>query len=158
KVDRWLIEQATRGGTNRIVLFRAKDRAGERVWQFDPSLSDAELEEAGYLLTVALIPFHRRLLAHGIVLMVHTDWGLRECYAMRHGVRKLEGELEREARGSDSPVAQIDQWLLSNMLLHVALSLDHVASRLLPLHLGMIDRRWKQLEPMLAALPPHAID
>ena len=48
KVDRWLIDQAVRrSGKSRLILFRACNRQGERVWQFDPSLSDAELEEAG---------------------------------------------------------------------------------------------------------------
>jgi hypothetical protein len=159
KVDRWLIDQAVRRqGRNRVILFRACNGRDERVWQFDPSLSDAELEEAGYVLTCALVPFHRRLLNAGVVLMVHTDWGVRECYAMRHGVRKLEGELKHPKQGVDTAVLAADRWLLSNMLLHVALSLQHVTQRLLPLHLGMIDRRWSQVSPMLSELPRQSID
>ena len=158
KVDRWLIDQAVqRSGKSRMILFRACNRYGERVWQFDPSLSDAELEEAGYLLTCALVPFHRRLLNAGVVLMVHTDWGVRECYAMRHGVRKFENELSANAASLNKEVQTVDRWLLNNMLLHVALSIDHVTQRLLPLHLGMIDRRWEQLEHTLRQLPPDAV-
>ena len=159
RVDRWLLEQAARRkGRNRVILFRACNRQGERVWQFDPSLTDAELEEAGYLLTCALLPFHRRLLHSGVVLMVHTDWGLRECYAMRHGVRRLGDELRASAAGVEAEVRQADRWLLGNMLLHVALSLDHVAQKLLPLHLGMLERRWSQLQTLLGQLPAHAVD
>src|SRR5688572_7529668 len=45
RVDRWLIDQAVqRSGKSRMILFRACNRFGERVWQFDPNLSDAELE------------------------------------------------------------------------------------------------------------------
>lgn len=159
RVDRWLIEQAARRqGRNRLILFRACNRAGERVWQFDSSLSDPELEEAGYLLTCALLPFHRRLLHAGVVLMTHTDWGVRECYAMRHGVRKLEDELKAANVGLHPAVRAVDRWILSNMLLHVALSLEHVTERLLPLHLGMIERRWSQLESQLRELPAEAVD
>lgn len=159
RVDRWLIQQAAqRQGRNRLILFRACNRARERVWQFDPSLSDAELEEAGYLLTCALLPFHRRLLHAGVVLMAHTDWGVRECYAMRYGVRKLEDELQATNVAVHPVVKTIDRWVLSNMLLHVALSLEHVTERLLPLHLGMIERRWSQLESQLRQLPPEAVD
>lgn len=159
RVDRWLLEQASRRrGRNRVILFRACNREGERVWQFDPGLSDAELEEAGYLLTCALLPFHRRLLHSGVVLMVHTDWGLRECYAMRHGVRRLGEELKSSTAHAESEVRQVDSWLLGNMLLHVALSFNHVAQKLLPLHLSMLERRWSQLQPLLAQLPAHAVD
>ncbi len=158
-VDRWLIEQtARREGRNRVILFRAKNERGERVWQFDPELSDAELADAGYLLSYALVPFHRRLLNKGVVLMVHTDWGVRECYAMRSGVRRLERELSDGGPGAEAPLREIDRWLLNNMLLHVALSLEHVTERLLPHHLTMIDRRWHQLQPLLAELPRHAVD
>jgi hypothetical protein len=159
KVDRWLIAQAeARRGRARVVLFRACNTLNERVWQFDPSLSDAELEEAGYLLTCALVPFHRRLLAVGIVLMVHTDWGVRECYAMRHGVRAREKELLSKIEGAPSLVNQVDAWVLNNMLLHVALSLKHVTERLLPMHLGMVERRWAQVLPLLGRLPNSTID
>ena len=156
QVDRWLIGQAqARRGNARIVLFRACNSAGDRVWQFDPGLREAELEEAGYLLTCALVPFHRRLLDAGVVLMAHTDWGIRECYAMRYGVRRREQELAQSAEG---PLREVDRWLLGNMLLHVALSLEHVAERLLPNHLSMVDRRWLQLAPLLSQLPRSAID
>src|SRR6187401_905640 len=108
RVDRWLIDQAVqRAGKSRMILFRACNRLGERVWQFDPSLSDSELEEAGYLLTCALVPFHRRLLNAGVVLMVHTDWGVRECYAMRHGVRKFENELSANAASLNKEVQTV---------------------------------------------------
>jgi hypothetical protein len=159
RVDRWLIEQAARRqGRNRIIMFRACNHENERVWQFDPTLSDSELEEAGYLLTCALVPLHRRLLAVGVVLMVHTDWGLRECYAMRHGVRKLESELQGKRLLSGSAVQQADLWLLGNMLLHVALSLEHVTKKLLPLHLGMLERRWNQIGPLLSRLPKDTVE
>ena len=154
-VDRWLIGQvAARHDNVRIVLFRACNSAGLRVWQFDATLSEPELQDAGYVLTRALVPFHRRLLNAGVVLMAHTDWGLRECYAMRYGVRRREQEL---AEGKQNSVHEVDRWLLGNMLLHVALSLEHVTQRLLPNHLSMVDRRWHQVTQLLKQLPPAAV-
>jgi hypothetical protein len=76
---------------------------------------------------------------------------------MRHGVRKLEQELTLETPASNQQVRSVDRWLLNNMLLHVALSIEHVTQRLLPLHLGMLDRRWEQLQSALAQLPPEAV-
>ncbi len=157
-VDRWLLEQAaSRASRAKVILFRAMNDVGERVWQFDPALNDQELEEGGYVLTRALLPFHRRLLAAGMVLMVHTDWGLRECYAMRHGVRKLKQELEQGPDKAD-PIVEADRWILSNMLLHVALSMNHVVSQLLPSHLAMLERRQVFLKNLVASLPASSID
>lgn len=157
-VDRWLIQQAAqRADRAKVILFRAVNAQGERVWQFDPDLSDQELSEGGYVLTRALLPFHRRLLKSGMALMVHTDWGLRECYAMRQGVRQLKSELKRGPSPQD-PVIEADHWILSNMLLHVALSMDHVITELLPTHLPMIDRRLSFLKALITNLPASAVD
>ena len=65
--------------------------------------------------------------------------------------------LRANAASLNKEVQTVDRWLLNNMLLHVALSIDHVTQRLLPLHLGMIDRRWEQLEHTLRQLPPDAV-
>jgi len=155
-VERWLLEQIkNRGERARVVLFRAVNDKRERVWQFDPALSENQLEEGGYVFSKALVPFHRRMLASGVVLMVHTDWGLRECYAMRHGLRRLVQELD--AISVRDPVQEADRWVLSHMLLHVALGLDHVTTSLLPTHLTMIERRYRSALELVSRLPPDAI-
>jgi hypothetical protein len=157
KVERWLMAQARkRGERARLVLFRAVNDKGERVWQFDPDLREAELEQGGRILSKALLPFHRRLMASGVVLMVHTEWGTRECYAMRHGIRALIDEYD--AQRALSPVDEADRWILTHMLLHVALNADHVTGSLLPTHLTMIDRRWPRVRELIAQLPREAID
>jgi hypothetical protein len=156
-VERWLIEQARLlAASGRIILFRAMNDGGERVWQFDPTLSDPELEEGGCVLSKALLPFHRRLLASGVVLMIHTDWGLRECYAMRSGVQKALLEVDRST--DSGPTREVDCWVLNHMLLHAALKLDHVMASLLPRHLPMVERRWPRVRELVARLPPTAID
>jgi hypothetical protein len=99
QVERDLIEQARRRGGVRVVLFRAVNDAGERVWQFDPHFDQPQLEEAGLVMIEALLPLHRRLMAAGVMLMVHTDWGARECHAMRHGTKIMS---RRTARGPAS--------------------------------------------------------
>ena len=155
-VERWLLEQIRkRGERARVVLFRAVNDKRERVWQFDPALSESQLQEGGYVMSKGLVPFHRRMLASGVVLMVHTDWGLRECHAMRHGIRRLIQELDA-IRDRDA-VEEADRWVLSHMLLHVALHLDHVTTSLLPTHLTMIERRYPSVLELVSQLPPHAI-
>ena len=157
KVERWMIDEARkRGERARVLLFRAMNTQGERVWQFDPDMTEQELEEAGVILTKALLPFHRRLMASGVVLMVHTEWGIRECYALRHGIRTLVRELD--GKSNLTPVEEADRWLLTHMLLHVSLNLEHVSTTLLPTHLTMIDRRWPRVRELVGLLPRDAID
>src|SRR5205814_7583732 len=74
QVERSLIAQVRRRDDVRVVLFRAKNDTGERVWQFGPDLEDSMMEDAGTVMTRALLPLHRRLMAAGVMLMVHTDW------------------------------------------------------------------------------------
>jgi len=90
---------------------------------------------------------HRALLASGVVLMVHTDWGHRESFAMRYGVRALTLEIARSAMPNTARRA--DGWILRNMLMHVALSFDHVVYKLLPAQIGLIERRWSRIVKML---------
>src|SRR6185503_2892331 len=86
QVERNLIAQVRRRENVRIVLFRAKNDAGQRVWQFGPDIQDSMMADVGIVMTKALLPLHRRLMAAGVMLMVHTDWGGRECVAMRDGM------------------------------------------------------------------------
>jgi len=153
RVERWLVDQVSRRGA-RMILFRAVNEAGQRVWQFDPTLSEQEIEEGGTVMVQALLPLHRSWLSAGVVLIVHTDWGLRECHAMRHGARVLERDLS--GRRGD-PVGDADRWILKHMLLHVALGVDHITKSLLPVHLTMIERRWPRVRELLAALPKDAV-
>jgi hypothetical protein len=161
RVERWLIEQARKGSSSAsIVLFRAVNDAGERVWQFDPALSQADLEDGGYVMSRALLPFHRRLMASGVVLMVHTDWGIRECYAMRTGVERAIAEqegVEKAPPAESNPTREADRWVLRHMLLHAALDLDHVLKTLLPGHLSMVERRLSRVRELVAQLPADAI-
>jgi hypothetical protein len=154
--DRYLIDEVTRRRP-RVAIFRAADDGQRRLWEFDPKLSDAEAEELGYRLTRALLPIHRRMLHRGVALMVHTEWGTRECYAMRYGVRKAAAELTATARGASS-VTQVDTWILRNMLFHVALTIEHVTEKLLPDHVRMIERRWQRLKGVTEHLPPSVVD
>jgi hypothetical protein len=152
-VERDLIRRVLQHEHVRVVLFRAVDEDGRRVWELDQGLSESELEDAGLVMTRALLPLHRRLMAGGVMLMVHTDWGLRDCHAMRHGVRTMGRSLAQRT----TPLEVADHWLLTHMLLHLALPFERVATSWLPGHLALIDRRWTRMREIVARLPPEAI-
>ena len=156
--DRYLIEQAKKCGSRvHLAAIRAANEAGERLWSFDPKLSSSQAEELGYLITKSLLPVHRRLMANGVALLAHTEWGTRECYAMRYGMRRLLTELEQQPH-ADAALTDVDRWILRNMLFYFALDLELVASSLLPNQIAMLERRWARVSDLVTKLPPHYLD
>lgn len=156
--DRYLIEQTRkRGHRVHLAVFRAANDAGERLWSFDPQLSSSQVEELGYLVTKGLLPVHRRMMANGVALLAHTEWGTRECYAMRCGVRRLLTELEQQPHPS-AALTDVDRWVLRNMCFHFALGFEHVTKSLLPNQIPMIERRWARVSELVTKLPRNFLD
>jgi hypothetical protein len=145
---------AARRARARVLVLRAADDTGTRLWQLDPSLDEPALAEGGYVLSRAILPLHRRLVAAGVMLMVHTEWGVRECYAMRERVVRLAAE----RRSATDACGALDDWLLRHVLLHTALGFDHVVKNVLPSHVTMIDRRAARVTSLLAELPASELD
>jgi hypothetical protein len=156
--DRLLIEETRRRrGRVHIGAIRARNELGECVWSFDPNLTGTQVEELGYLLTCVLLPVHRRMLANGVAVFAHTEWGTLECYAMRQGVRRLLAELRAHPH-PDAALTEIDLWILRNMLFHFSLSLQHVTTHLLPHQIRLLERRWDHVSELLTKLPSHFVD
>lgn len=156
KVDRMIVgEAAARKGNIQLAFFRAMDEQGQIAWSFDETLSPDECDELGYLLVRALLPIHRRMMAQGIGLLVHSEWGDRECSAMRHGREKNRRELED--RIDSEPVAAADAWILRNMLFHSTLPIEKLVRGTLPSQLRLIAARQKRIGELIAALPEDAL-
>lgn len=151
EVEQKLIKEA-QARDARVVLFRAA--VGERLlWQFDPSFDDDELVQAGYVMTMGLLPLHRRFVRAGVVLLFHSGWATRECYAMRAGVERAA-----EGRTGHGGCDRLDRWILRTMLHHVALSDEHVLENLLPTHLSLINRRRRRVQSLVGATPAKFVD
>jgi hypothetical protein len=157
EVDRQLIREcARRSSRAHVVILRGVDVLGAPGWSFDPELGEDEGLELGYLLTGALLPVHRRILAAGMATLIHSDWGEREYAAMRHGVTRFAEELSAQA--SPTPTERADQWILRNMLFHFALPLDRIVEAVLPGHLSLLQSRAARMKDLLRELPPEALD
>ena len=157
EVDRRLVSEcAVRRGRVHVAILRGVDVLGHPGWSFDPELNAVELEEMGYLLTRALLPVHRRMMAAGLSALVHSDWGEREYIAIRQGVSTLAAELSRK------PVAgateRADLWILRNMLFHFSLPLERIVESVLPGHLRIIEGRAARTRELIEQLPPDAVD
>lgn len=144
-VEQWLVAYAAGHSEQcRIMILRAVNSEQERVWLFDPSFDNDTLQVAGYVMTQALLPFHRALMAAGVMLLAHTDWGDRESYGIRHGVWRCIEELSTKTELSLEQEQNLA--VLKTMVHHMSLSLDHVVTHLLPGHLHMVDRRWARMQ------------
>lgn len=156
EVDRAILDRVRgRGDDTPMLIMRAADDSGKRLWSFDPSFTDDEVEETGAELVRSLMPLYRRFLASGITLFVHADWGERELSPMRRGVARLSENLDPD---EDGAVRRLDEWLLRNMLLYSSLSFRHVTEVLLPEHMRLLERRQQRVRQLLEAVPPGAID
>ena len=147
--DRWIVERVRGyGGRCPILILRGADDDGERLWQFDPTFGDDELEEVGSLLSRALLPLYRRFLCAGVILFVHTEWGARETPPMRRGIARLAEEVS--AASTTAAMRDLDLWILKNMLLFSSLSTNHVIETLLPEHLRLVAHRQRQVSDVVA--------
>ena len=153
EADRWIlgqIEDRRREGF--VVVLRGANDEGDPCWKFDPAFSDDEIGELGALVIRALLPFHRRVLAIGINLFVHSEWGGRETGPMRRGLLALCDEIERSE--ADPGLRALDLWILKNMLLFTSLPTEHVVETTLPLHLRFVASRRTKVDRLLGAVDP----
>lgn len=154
EADRWIIGRVReRGPDVPILIMRGADENGQRLWEFDPKYSEAELEDLGRLLCRALLPLYRRFLCSGIILFVHTEWGARETPPMRRGIARLAEELV-DTRPPNMHLRELDLWILRNMLLFSSLSTTHVIDTLLPAHLRLVGHRKRQVADLVARVRP----
>lgn len=141
---------ASRREFNDVVFFCGRDGAGRRVFQFDPDLTEDERLEGARVLSRALLPFHASLLAVGVVQMVHADWTVPDCYAMRTAAQRLTADLDAQAHRT--PVQELHRWIHKSMLLHTSLKLSHLIEDLLPGHLRLLEHRRIQIEGLVGVV------
>lgn len=153
---RILRECEQRKGRCHVAIFRGVTASGQVSWSFDPRFDERELGEAGYVMTRALLPLHRRMLANEILLFVHSEWGERECIAMRKGV-ELAIEEAMARPDVDTPLVRADLWILKNMLFHFALPMERIIDSVLPPHLRMMHTRLPRVRTLVAELPKASI-
>ncbi len=147
---------ATRPNNTPILILRGADDFGNRLWEFDPNFDDQQLEETGRAFSRSVMPLYRQLVAHGIVLFVHADWGNREIPPIRRGLAQLADDLG--TTHSDPAVSALDEWVIRNVLLYSSLSLRHVIEKLLPEHLSLLARREARAARLVEALPRGILD
>lgn len=135
-----------------ILILRATDDDGSRLWEFDPDFSAEELAGVARDFVQSLLPFYRRVARSGIVLFVHSGWRSRDLATLRETVAVTSKS--RALSIAEEGLGRLDAWIVRNMLMYSSLSLDHVLEQLLPDHLGLLSRRKKRANDLLGAIGP----
>ncbi|MAT24732.1 MAG: hypothetical protein CMN29_07165 [Sandaracinus sp.] len=151
------------GDADRIVVFRGHDPAGEGSWGFDPSLTDAEVDELAYRLVQSELPTYRRLVALGVFALVHVEWGPREVKAYRAATERLLSDLEEQsvpevdADPREVAVDRVDRWVLRHLTHFYTDGFEEVFRSILLAHLASFEQRIPHLRAMVADLPDDAL-
>jgi hypothetical protein len=89
-------------------------------------------------------------------LFVHSEWGDRECIAMRKGV-ELAIEEAMARPDADTALVRADVWILKNMLFHFSLPMERIVESVLPPHLRMMHTRLPRVRTLVSELPKASI-
>lgn len=158
--EEMLKEVRRRNGRVQILMMRGQNDDGSGRWSIDPSLTDEEAAELGYLLNKSQIPTYRRFLALGVIVYVHAEFGRREADAFRRGADRLLEELQKapEKDAATMAIRRVDAWILRNLTFFFSLGASAVLTDVLPNKTPLFEARLPRIREMLATLPPEAID
>ncbi len=158
-IDLQLVREVRRRrGRLDALLMRGRSADGNGEWRLDPSLSDDDRAELGYLLAKSHLPNHRRFMVAGICVYVHTDFADAELEMFKVGAERLRGELEASVasrRGDEDEAAteRVDLWVLKNLSFWFGISAERVLAEILPEQLPMFEARRPHMQAMIRTLP-----
>lgn len=150
-----------RDGRVRVLALRGTDGA-VGSYRFDPALARAQVRELGYLLVKSQIATYRRLLAMGVLVHLHVDWGGLETDAFRQGTTRLADEVNALTSRRSLPdgllaLCQLDSWMLRHLQFYMTLGLERALTDVLPEKLPLLEIRMPHVKEMLAQAPPESI-
>jgi len=162
-LDEQIWRSATKHADASIMVMRGRNDDGSGSWGFDEELTDEETTELGELLVRSQVPTYRRLIAAGMLALIHVEFGFREVAALRNATAVVRDELERRSQSElekappAAAVHALDVWILRHLTFFFSVSFDKVASDTLPEMLPLIEQRAAHLEELVAALPPGIV-
>ena len=134
-----------------VVLLRSWGGSEERSWGFEPTLSDAEVDELGYQLMRDQLAFFRRIIALGTYAIAATDLSAREFDAMVRGTMRLTRELTaRIGAGTADDADALDRWILDHFSLWTTRHFDEFVLQGLPALFALVDRHASRLADLTA--------
>lgn len=139
----------------RVVIFQGRNpQEPESNWRLDSGLDLGETRRLSLLLAASQLATWRRMLEHGVWLMVHTDLGASAA-PLRAGARELISDpIRRE--GVDPAIAEIDEWILQHLIFFSSGSCETALTQTLPDKLPLVEMRAERLESFAETLRARA--
>lgn len=157
-IDRAIVREArARSGRARLAMFRARGN-DDAAWELDADLTDEEAAEAGYLLVRSHLWLHRKLMASGILAIVHVELGFREVDALREATKTMIEELEARAKDDEldpegAAVLRADVWSLKHLTFYFTLGFARAVEDTLPDMIPMLEQRERTMRELVESLP-----
>jgi hypothetical protein len=144
EIDRRIIDRVRFSKTDYdVVIFRGKSADGKGIYRIDDRLSEGETAELTRMLVLTQLQCWRSLLALGVPLMVHSDFG-SSALPFRTACRELADDPDRDSEAS-ARVAAIDEWILRHLVFFFSQSYEATITTLLPDKLPLLELRREKL-------------
>ena len=153
RIDSEILAAARAASDPFFLIFRGSDPDGGGSYAFEETLDDESADELAFLLVRSQLYTYRRLVAAGVMVLMHVDLEVRDVTCFRDATARLRDELV--ARDASSPLEQLDVWILSHLTFFFSVSYERVLRDTIPAMMPMIERRVPQLAARLEALDPR---
>ncbi len=143
------------------LVFRGRSGSERGFWRLSEQLDDDERVELATRIVRGQIETHRRLIAAGVQVLVHTELRVRELAALRSGSETVARELEQALHGAPTdqvPILRADLDILTQRVTYVGMRFDQAMMTRLPELLVALERQDLQRRRMFADLPRVALD
>lgn len=165
-VDRVVIDHiaAQPHGSFSAFVFRGRHPSGKGSWRFDPSLSEDERRELGYLLWRSHLVLNRFCAAAGIFQNIWFDWTNAEVRAFSSAADRLAEDLRQrpglfaDEQTPDTQLAQLDLWVVERHTFFLSMNLEGLLTRMLPPRVLETERELPKLRALIAAAPRQAFN
>lgn len=148
-IDRRILEGARQAAASAasVCIFRARAPVGDGLYAFVSTISEREAIETGRSMLERQMRVYRAMLPMGICLFLHTDFGPMEVHGFRGAVDLRIAELEPLANGDtlEAKRAQLDLWMLRNLIFFFSLGFDKLVATILPDKLTLMEKRMERI-------------
>lgn len=149
EVDNQILEGAKRAAATHatVCIFRARAPVGEGAYSFDPTMSEDQAVQTALAMMGGQMRIYRAMLRMGICLFLHTDLGLLEVQGLRGSVDLRIAQLEPTAHGDSMQAkrAELDLWMLRNLIFFFSLGFDKLIATILPDKLTLMEKRMERI-------------
>ncbi len=148
--DRWILGHAehaarTRGAS--VCILRGEGPRGG-CYRFDAGLDRERAAALAEAMLEGQLLAYREMVRLGMCLFVHADFGYREAEAFRDATDAVARALERRT----GPEAEVDLWILQNLVFFFTVSFENLVTTVLPDKLPMMEKRMDRVRRMAERL------